>query len=62
MFQSTIERRKDVDVKIQTACERFAERMRDNFNSMDNSLSNMQEQQQSYTNLLLEEFSKKFLK
>ncbi|XP_004525336.1 kinesin-like protein Klp61F [Ceratitis capitata] len=56
-LHSTIERRKDVDVKIQTACERFAERMRDNFNSMDNSLSNMQEQQQSYTNLLLEEFT-----
>ncbi|XP_053957027.1 kinesin-like protein Klp61F [Anastrepha ludens] len=56
-LHSTIERRKDVDVKIKTACERFSERMHDNFDLMDSNLSIMKEQQQSYTQMLLEEFA-----
>ncbi|XP_011179772.2 kinesin-like protein Klp61F [Zeugodacus cucurbitae] len=55
-LHSTIERRKDVDVKIQTACERFAERMHDNFELMDSNLSSMKEQQNSYIKMLQEEF------
>uniref|UniRef100_A0A0K8VEY2 Kinesin-like protein n=1 Tax=Bactrocera latifrons TaxID=174628 RepID=A0A0K8VEY2_BACLA len=57
-LHSTIERRKDVDVKIQTACERFAERMHDNFELMDSSLSTLKEKQDSCTKMLLEEFGK----
>ncbi|XP_050333178.1 kinesin-like protein Klp61F [Bactrocera neohumeralis] len=56
-LHSTIERRKDVDVKIQTACERFAERMHDNFELMDSSLSTLKEKQDSCTKMLLEEFA-----
>ncbi|XP_067646565.1 kinesin-like protein Klp61F [Eurosta solidaginis] len=56
-LHSTIERRKDVDVKIQTACEQFAERMRENFDLMDKNVEDMQEQQHTYTQMLLEEFA-----
>lgn len=42
-------RRKDVDVKIQSACERFSERMNDNFELMDDNLKTLQEKQQSWT-------------
>ncbi|XP_036217551.2 kinesin-like protein Klp61F [Bactrocera oleae] len=56
-LHSTIERRKDVDVKIQTACERFAERMHDNFELMDSSLSSFKEKQDSCTKMLMEEFA-----
>ncbi|KAL9906794.1 kinesin-like protein at 61F isoform 1-T2 [Glossina fuscipes fuscipes] len=48
-LHDTIERRKDVDGKIQNVCQRFSERMNNNFQLMDEKLNNLQVQHQSLT-------------
>ncbi|XP_061389996.1 kinesin-like protein Klp61F [Musca vetustissima] len=57
-LHETIDRRKDVDVKIQTACERFAERMNENFDHMDESLKQYEEKQSSLTKCMDVELTK----
>ncbi|KAM7355635.1 kinesin-like protein at 61F [Cochliomyia hominivorax] len=57
-LHNTIDRRKDVDVKIQTACERFAERMNDNFEMLDDNLKQLQNQQQNFSHDVLQELDK----
>ncbi|KAI8126301.1 Bipolar kinesin KRP-130 [Lucilia cuprina] len=57
-LHKTIERRKDVDVKIQSACERFAERMNDNFELLDDNLKQLQNQQHTCSHDILQELDK----
>ncbi|XP_037950330.1 kinesin-like protein Klp61F [Teleopsis dalmanni] len=55
-LHNTIERRKHIDDKIQTACERFTDRMHENFEIMDENLSNLLDKHKSYSQMLMEEF------
>uniref|UniRef100_A0A1A9W4K9 Kinesin motor domain-containing protein n=1 Tax=Glossina brevipalpis TaxID=37001 RepID=A0A1A9W4K9_9MUSC len=48
-LHDTIERRKDVECKIQTVCERFTERMNNNFQLMHEKLNDLQVQHHSLT-------------
>ncbi|XP_005188525.3 kinesin-like protein Klp61F [Musca domestica] len=57
-LHETIDRRKDVDVKIQTACERFTERMNENFDQMDETLKQYEGKQISLTRCMDEELTK----
>ncbi|XP_073840477.1 kinesin-like protein at 61F [Musca autumnalis] len=57
-LHETIDRRKDVDVKIQTACERFAERMNENFDQMDETLREYQGKQNNLARGVEDELEK----
>jgi len=57
-LHGTIERRRHVDEMIRNTCEQFAERMRDNLEMLDGSLSQYQEQHAGSTKQLTEELGK----
>ncbi|XP_075159680.1 kinesin-like protein at 61F [Haematobia irritans] len=54
-LHETIDRRKNVDVQIQTACERFAERMFENFDQMDGCLQQFEEKHDNFIHSIEDE-------
>lgn len=57
-LHGTIERRRHVDEKIRSTCAQFTERMRDNLEMLDGSLSQYQEQHAGSTQQLTDELGK----
>ncbi|EDW69394.1 kinesin-like protein Klp61F [Drosophila virilis] len=56
-LHGTIERRRHVDEKIRSTCAQFTERMRDNLEMLDGSLSQYQEQHAGSTQQLTDELA-----
>lgn len=56
-LQKTIDRRKDVDMKIQSVCEQFTGRMRNNFEFLNENLFKLREQHKLHSNLILDEIA-----
>uniref|UniRef100_A0A1A9VMW9 Kinesin motor domain-containing protein n=1 Tax=Glossina austeni TaxID=7395 RepID=A0A1A9VMW9_GLOAU len=55
--EDTIERRKDVDGKIQNVCQKFSERMNTNFELMNEKLNDLQVQHQTLSHGISEELT-----
>ncbi|XP_055915121.1 kinesin-like protein Klp61F [Eupeodes corollae] len=56
-LHNTIERRRDVDHKIQSACEKFTNRMKNSFDLMGQNLKTLQKDHTSHLDLINDEFS-----
>lgn len=56
-LHNTIERRRDVDHKIQSACEQFTNRMKASFDLMAANLKTLQKDHTSHLDLINDEFS-----
>ncbi|XP_055841545.1 kinesin-like protein Klp61F [Episyrphus balteatus] len=56
-LHNTIERRRDIDHKIQSACEQFTNRMKSSFNLMGENLTTLQKDHTSHLDLINDEFS-----
>ncbi|XP_059227012.1 kinesin-like protein Klp61F [Stomoxys calcitrans] len=56
-LHETIDRRRNVDVQIQTACERFSERMHENFDQMDENLKQFEEKHNNFTHSIENELA-----